>query len=226
MNILIIGEEQLRAELKLTLPDSVNITEVEDQFELEELDELFQIIFDLDGNNFANDLEIYLDSSCKSTALILNSVNEQLASRDIYDGVIDTLVIGMNTLPTFINRPIKEISLLQKEDSESVNIILKSLGWDYRVVEDRVGMVTPRIICMIINEACFTLQEGTATVADIDKSMKLGTAYPYGPFEWADKIGIDNVYTLLNAIYEDTQDGRYKVCPLIKTKFLKEETFY
>jgi 3-hydroxybutyryl-CoA dehydrogenase len=82
-------------------------------------------------------------------------------------------------------------------------------------------MVTPRIIAMIINEAYFTLQERTATRSDIDVSMKLGTNYPFGPFEWATKIGLKNVYNLLNALYNDTKDERYKISPL-----LKKETFF
>ena len=67
-------------------------------------------------------------------------------------------------------------------------------------------MVTPRIICMIINEAFYTVQEGTASKEDIDLGMKLGTAYPKGPFEWLEIIGIENVYSTLNALYEDSRD--------------------
>jgi 3-hydroxybutyryl-CoA dehydrogenase len=87
-------------------------------------------------------------------------------------------------------------------------------------------MVTPRVIFMIINEACYTLQEGTADMKDIDTSMKLGTNYPFGPFEWADNIGIKHVYETIETMYSDTHDERYKVCPLLKTKYLKGETFY
>jgi 3-hydroxybutyryl-CoA dehydrogenase len=99
------------------------------------------------------------------------------------------------------------------------------LGTEYLLVEDRVGLVTPRIVCMIINEACYTLQEGTATVRDIDLGMKLGTNYPLGPFEWANKIGAKNVYETLQAVYEDTKDERYKICPLLKTRYMKNEAF-
>lgn len=103
---------------------------------------------------------------------------------------------------------------------------MNELGWNYEIVGDRVGMVTPRVIFMIINEACFALQEGTAGKEDIDRSMKLGTNYPKGPFEWADQIGIRDTYETLNAIFTDTGDERYKVCPLLKTKYLKQEKFY
>jgi len=85
---------------------------------------------------------------------------------------------------------------------------------EFVCVEDRVGLVTPRVICMVINEAYYTLEEGTATRNDIDLAMKLGTNYPYDPFEWAKRIGIKNVIELLEAVYSDTQDDRYKVCSL------------
>jgi 3-hydroxybutyryl-CoA dehydrogenase len=82
-------------------------------------------------------------------------------------------------------------------------------------------MVTPRVIFMIINEAYFTVQEGTARKADIDQGMKLGTNYPYGPFEWSELIGLQHVYELLEAVYEDTKDERYKICSLLKKEYLR-----
>jgi len=56
--------------------------------------------------------------------------------------------------------------------------------------------------------------------------MKLGTNYPYGPFEWADLIGIKEVYETLHALYEDTKDERYKICPLLKRYYLLKQPFY
>ena len=94
--------------------------------------------------------------------------------------------------------------------------ICKKLGTLFQLVDDRVGLVTPRVICMIINEAYYTLEEGTASRTDIDLAMKLGTNYPLGPFEWSQKIGIKHVYELLEAVYKDTGDERYKICPLLK----------
>jgi 3-hydroxybutyryl-CoA dehydrogenase len=54
---------------------------------------------------------------------------------------------------------------------------------------------------------------------DIDKGMRLGTNYPNGPFEWCDRIGIRDVYETLEAIWCDTHDERYKICPLLKTRY-------
>ena len=105
-------------------------------------------------------------------------------------------------------------------DKEKLSLMCGKLETDFEIVEDRVGMVTPRVICMIINEAFYTLQEGTAEKEDIDLGMKLGTNYPNGPFEWAEKIGIKNVYELLESVYEDTKEERYKICPRLKKEYL------
>ena len=71
------------------------------------------------------------------------------------------------------------------------------MNWGYRFVPDIPGMVTARILAMIINEAYFTLQENVSTKEEIDIAMKLGTSYPYGPFEWSEKIGLKNIHNLL-----------------------------
>jgi 3-hydroxybutyryl-CoA dehydrogenase len=132
---------------------------------------------------------------------------------------------GFCGLPTLLNRPLLEVSIYHEADREKLAETCAALGTDYRVVEDRVGLVTPRVICQIINEACFTLQEGTASMQDIDLGMKLGTNYPHGPFAWANAIGVERVYAVLEAMWNDTHDERYKVCPLLKRQALHGEPF-
>ena len=132
---------------------------------------------------------------------------------------------GFCGLPTLINRPLLEVSLYDEADREKMVETCVALGTDYRVVADRVGLVTPRVICQIINEACFTVQEGTATMQDVDLGMKLGTSYPRGPFAWANAIGVDRVYAVLKGLWDDTHDERYKVCPLLKRQALRGEPF-
>jgi 3-hydroxybutyryl-CoA dehydrogenase len=67
-------------------------------------------------------------------------------------------------------------------------------------VPDEAGFVSARIIAMIINEAYHAKDEAVSTEADIDIAMKLGTNYPYGPFEWANEIGVQHVYALLQKL--------------------------
>lgn len=155
-----------------------------------------------------------------------NAATVQLAAlvREAETEQVCTL-IGFNGLPTLFNREVLEVSLLHAQDEAKLQQVCQALGTAYLLVEDRVGMVTPRMICMIINEACYTLQEQTASITDIDQGMKLGTNYPKGPFEWANQLGVENVYRVLRAVYEDTKEERYKICPLLKTKYLKRESF-
>ena len=137
----------------------------------------------------------------------------------------DAMLFGFCGLPTLLNRRLLEVSLYHEADRAKLAETCAALGTDYRVVADRVGLVTPRVICQIINEACFTVQEGTATMQDVDLGMKLGTSYPRGPFAWANAIGVERVYAVLEALWQDTHDERYKVCPLLKRQALRGEPF-
>jgi 3-hydroxybutyryl-CoA dehydrogenase len=226
MNILARGSKARVEELRSKLSSVQHeLKWVEDSDLLTANVSDYNLIFDLKFDDKTDQLKYY--ANLKGVPVIVGGVKQQLA-KAVYDygRRIQCLLIGMNTLPTFIKRPVSELSLCDSSTRPEFEKLMKVLGWNYVVVSDRVGMVTPRVIFMIINEACYTLQEGTAGMRDIDTSMKLGTNYPYGPFEWADKVGIKHVYETLEAIYRDTHDERYKVCPLLKTKFLKGEGFY
>jgi 3-hydroxybutyryl-CoA dehydrogenase len=176
---------------------------------------VFDFVIDRDPYAFKmyadNNVSAFINT-CKITlAELAYSVNHQLKST----------IFGFNGLPTMLGRTLLEVSVLDAESRPLLDNLCKQLNTEYILVEDRVGMVTPRVISMIINEAYYAVQEGTATREDIDLAMKLGTNYPYGPFEWCEKIGVRNIYELLEAVYNDTKDERYKICPLLKREYLK-----
>ena len=120
---------------------------------------------------------------------------------------IDQTIIRVNCWPGMISRPVLEIAAGTTADITAGQEILKLLGWNYRVVPDIPGFISCRILATIINEAYFTLQAGVSSRKEIDTAMKLGTNYPYGPFEWAEKIGVANVKNRLNRL--STEDNRY-----------------
>ena len=97
--------------------------------------------------------------------------------------------------------------------------VFDSLYWNIVFVKDEPGLVAARVISMIINEAFFALEDGISTIDEIDLAMKLGTNYPYGPFEWKDKIGLQNIYHLLNRL--SLKDKRYSVSPLLEKKYFE-----
>ncbi|WP_310393001.1 3-hydroxyacyl-CoA dehydrogenase family protein [Hymenobacter sp.] len=153
------------------------------------------------------------------------SLSEMLSAHEPDCGPPDGTLFGFCGLPTLLNRSLLEVSLYHEADREKLADTCAALGTDYRVVEDRVGLVTPRVVCMIINEACYTVQEGAATMQDVDLAMRLGTNYPRGPFAWANAIGVARVYAVLEALWDDTHDERYKICPLLKRQALRGEPF-
>lgn len=225
MKILITGEEKRANELRTRL--SVNNT-LEIDYSDGDADEDYQdydCIFDLNFDDDPSNLEIY--AALRDKPVFVNAVKLSL-NEAVYaaNTKIKCRLFGINAFAGFIEQPVWEITLLRKFETPHLNELSQMFGIPYLPVQDRVGMVKPRIIFMIINEACYTLQEGTATIEDIDTAMKLGTNYPLGPFEWCDKIGITPVFETLSALYEDTKDERYKICPLLKTKYLRNETFY
>ncbi len=84
------------------------------------------------------------------------------------------------------------------------------------VVREGPGLVRARTLCCLINEAASALAEGVASPADIDTAMRLGTNYPYGPLEWADQMGLDNVLAILEGIFGEYGEDRYRPTPLLK----------
>lgn len=125
--------------------------------------------------------------------------------------------IRINAWPGFLEKEIVEIST-RAEFKQQAGNILDALSWKYTWAQDKKGMIGQRILSMIINEAYYALQENLSTREEIDYAMKLGTNYPFGPFEWAQKIGLINICQVLKAFAEN--DARYTICSI-----LQEEAF-
>ncbi len=219
MNILVIGEVENFEECKARFGDAHTYMFETDHREAERYVETNDLVFDFIIDEEPFQIDIYKGKS--HGKVFLNSAKISLAElSNLAEHSLKAEVFGFNGLPTFLNRKILEVSVLNSKHEASLKAICDKLPTEYLLVDDRVGLVTPRVVCMIINEAYYTVQEGTASREDIDKAMKLGTNYPFGPFEWCTRIGIKHVYELLEAVYEDTHDERYKICSLLKKEYL------
>ena len=130
--------------------------------------------------------------------------------------------VGMHFFnPVPVMRLVEIIRGLRTSD-ETLNVVLevgKKVGKETIVVKESPGFCVNRILCPMINEAFFTLDEGIASAEDIDKGMVLGCNHPIGPLALADMIGLDTVLHILED-FQKTLGDKYRPSPLL-TKLVK-----
>jgi len=135
-------------------------------------------------------------------------------------------LIGIGALPSLLGGSLIEFATAQ---TTTENVITRArdfattLSKESAIVQDSIGLVMPRILCMLANEAYFTMMEGVADGNDIDTAMKLGTNYPSGPVEFARKIGIGQVHAVLSALYNHFGEDRYRTAPLLHQAAFADE---
>lgn len=154
----------------------------------------------------------------------INLLQQYLPGIIIVNSVILTLdqfpkdFIRINGWPGFLGGAVIEASAINNDIKKSAEELFSLFGKTIEWVPDIPGLISPRVLSMIINEAYFALQEGVSGKAEIDIAMKLGTNYPFGPFEWAGKIGLKNIASLLSSLAATIP--RYQPAELL----LKEST--
>ena len=125
-------------------------------------------------------------------------------------------VVGMHFMNPVPLMKLVELIKGEKTSDEVVartKALAEAIGKTVGVSEDYAGFVANRILMPMINEAAFTLYEGIATREDIDTIMKLGMNHPMGPLVLADFIGIDVCVNILDYMYEQFGDPKFRVAP-------------
>lgn len=149
---------------------------------------------------------------------IFGSNTSSLSITEIANGIKHP-VIGMHFFnPTDRMKLVEVISGANTpaEVKDKVIEISKAIGKTPVEVNEGPGFVVNRILVPMINEATFILQEGIASASDIDTAMQLGANHPMGPLALGDLIGLDIVEAIMDVLYHETGDSKYRASTLLR----------
>jgi 3-hydroxybutyryl-CoA dehydrogenase len=118
--------------------------------------------------------------------------------------VEDAKLVELTRLPT-----------TQSFAAEAAEHFFAKLGFLTQWVEDAPGLVLGRIVAQLVNEAAFAIGEGVGTADDVDTGLTLGLSHPRGPIAWSEAAGLDHITAILNALWTERREERYRTAPLL-----------
>jgi 3-hydroxybutyryl-CoA dehydrogenase len=127
--------------------------------------------------------------------------------------------VGFHALPPLGEAQLVELTRGPDTTHTAVSAaehLFTTLGKQTVWVGDAPGLVLGRIVCQLINESAFALGEEVGSAEDIDTGMVHGLNYPRGPLAWADEIGLDHVVAVLDGLYDELREERYRTAPLLR----------
>ncbi len=158
------------------------------------------------------------DNIVKNPDCIFASNTSSLSITEIGSGLAKP-IIGMH----FFNpAPVmKLVEVIQGANTpadmvDKIKKISEDLGKTPVQVNEAAGFVVNRILVPMINEGIFVYSEGVSDIQGIDTAMKLGCNHPMGPLELGDYIGLDIVLAIMDVLYSETGDSKYRACPLLR----------
>lgn len=160
-----------------------------------------------------------LDRICKESAILASNTSSLSITEVASATKRPDKVIGMhffNPAPVMKLVEIIRGMATSKETFEAVKEISTAIGKEPVEVAEAPGFVVNRILIPMINEASFILQEGIASVEDIDTSMKYGANHPMGPLALGDLIGLDVCLAIMDVLYNETGDSKYRASSLLR----------
>ena len=159
-----------------------------------------------------------LDSLLPNRAILASNTSSISITRLAAATKRPAQVVGMHFFnPVPVMAPVEVVRGLQTSDEtvDSVVALAKTMGKQPLIVRDQPGFVVNRVLMPLINEAVFTLQEGTADAATIDELLRLGCNHPMGPLQLADFVGLDVCLSILRVLHAELGDPKFRPCPLL-----------
>ena len=158
------------------------------------------------------------DNIVKNPDCIFASNTSSLSITEIGSGLAKP-IIGMHFFnPAPVMKLVEVIQGANTPDDmvDKIKKISEDLGKTPVQVNEAAGFVVNRILVPMINEGIFVYSEGVSDIAGIDTAMKLGCNHPMGPLELGDYIGLDIVLAIMDVLYSETGDSKYRACPLLR----------
>ena len=208
----LVSREKMTAEAADAVKANLKAGEYQD---LADADLIVEAV--LEKMEVKKDLFTQLDEICKE-GCIFGTNTSSLSITEIAKGIKHD-VIGMHFFnPADRMKLIEVISGINTPAAvkDTILEVSKSLGKTPVEVNEGPGFVVNRILIPMINEAAFILQEGIASAEDIDTAMKLGANHPMGPLALGDLVGLDIVEAIMDVLYHETGDTKYRCCTLIR----------
>ncbi|EOR28058.1 MULTISPECIES: 3-hydroxybutyryl-CoA dehydrogenase [Clostridium] len=160
-----------------------------------------------------------LDGICKESTILASNTSSLSITEVASATKRADKVIGMHFFnPAPIMKLVEVIRGIatSQETFDAVKELSVAIGKEPVEVAEAPGFVVNRILIPMINEATFILQEGIASVEDIDTSMKYGANHPMGPLALGDLIGLDVCLAIMDVLYNETGDSKYRASSLLR----------
>lgn len=211
----LVKKEKITQEYMDNILNNIHVTnDLKDLYDCDLIIEAISEDMDVKKETFTK-----LDGICKDSTILATNTSSLSITEIANSTNRPDKVIGMHFFnPVPIMKLVEVIKGIATSDETKDDIIhiSKSLGKTPVEVEEAPGFVVNRILIPMINEAVGILADGVATASDIDEAMKLGANHPMGPLALADLVGLDVCLAIMDVLYKEFGDSKYRAHPLLR----------
>lgn len=230
-----ISTQQLE-KAKINIEKSIQKSVQKERISLENAENILSNISYSTEYTQINKVDLIIEAATENIELkkkIFENLNS-LVSKDVILAT-NTSSISITTIASCVDNPCRFIGLhffnpvtvmkllevvkgiqTSKETIDAANKFAETLNKTAVLSKDSAGFIVNRLLIPMLNEACFLLEEGVATKEDIDIAMKLGCNHPIGPLALSDLIGNDVTLAIMDVLYKQTGDSKYRACQLLR----------